>query len=158
MELVWDELSAGWPTADHLVRVSVRLIVAALLAAVIGYQRERIGKAAGLRTHILVSVGCAFFVIASVESDFGPDALSRVIQGITTGIGFIGGGAILKLSHEHEIKGLTTAAGIWATAAIGVAAGLGRIGAAVIAMVLAWITLAVIQRLEAIIGADTDHA
>ncbi len=74
--------------------------------------------------------------------------LSRVIQGLATGIGFIGGGAILKLSQEREIQGLTTAAGIWMTAAMGVAVGLGRIGLAFLCVALTWFILSVIGKLE----------
>jgi putative Mg2+ transporter-C (MgtC) family protein len=71
-----------------------------------------------------------------------------VIQGLATGLGFIGGGAILKLSEERQITGLTTAAGIWMTAAVGVAAGLGRLGSAVVGTALAWIILSVLGKLE----------
>jgi putative Mg2+ transporter-C (MgtC) family protein len=72
-----------------------------------------------------------------------------VIQGIVTGIGFIGGGAILKLQEQRAIEGLTTAAGIWITAAVGIAAGLGRWGLAAVTTVLAWVTLSLIGRVEA---------
>jgi putative Mg2+ transporter-C (MgtC) family protein len=78
----------------------------------------------------------------------GHDGLSRVIQGITTGIGFIGTGAILKQSQKLEIHGLTTAAGIWLTAAVGVAVGLGRIGIAIFSVILAWIVLSVLGYAE----------
>jgi putative Mg2+ transporter-C (MgtC) family protein len=76
------------------------------------------------------------------------DGLSRVIQGIVTGIGFIGGGAILKLQEQRVVEGLTTAAGIWMTAAIGIAVGLGRLGLALMGMILTWLTLAIIGRME----------
>ena len=76
------------------------------------------------------------------------DAMSRVVQGLTTGIGFLGAGAILKRDAEGEIQGLTTAAGIWMTAAVGVTAGLGRVGLAVIAVALGWIILAIMSRVE----------
>ncbi len=112
-----------------------------LLGAVIGYQRERAGKAAGLRTHMLVSMGSALFVLAGAAADMSMEGLSRVIQGLATGIGFIGAGAILKLRAKREIEGLTTAAGIWMTAAAGVAAGLGRIGLAIASVVLTWLVL-----------------
>lgn len=81
------------------------------------------------------------------------DGLSRVIQGLATGIGFIGGGAILKLSEDREIQGLTTAAGIWMTAAMGVAVGLGRIGMAVLSALLTWFILAAVGKIEHRIGA-----
>lgn len=149
MDALLEELTAGLPDAGQVVRVLVRLLVAALLGAVIGAQRERAGKPAGLRTHMLVALGAALFVVAAIESGFPEDALARVIQGMATGIGFIGGGAILKLREEREITGLTTAAGIWMTAAAGVAAGLGRWGAAALAVGLTWLILGALARVEA---------
>ncbi|MGH8249795.1 MAG: MgtC/SapB family protein [Steroidobacteraceae bacterium] len=152
MEMFFDafmnELSAGWPPAEQLARVSLRLLAAALFGAIIGIQREQAGKAAGVRTHMLVAMGSALFVIGPLEAEFSREGLSRVIQGIVTGIGFIGGGAILKLRDEREITGLTTAAGILMTSAVGVAAGLGLLGAALFGTVLTWIILAVILRIE----------
>ena len=149
MDALLEELVAGLPDPAQAVRVLVRLVAAALFGAIIGFQRERAGKPAGLRTHMLVALGAALFVIAAIEWGMEQDDLSRVIQGIATGIGFIGGGAILKLSEEREITGLTTAAGIWLTAAAGVAAGMGRWGAAALAVALTWIILAVLVRVEA---------
>lgn len=148
MEILLDELAAGFPDASQIVRLLARLSVAMLLGAVIGQQREQHGKPAGLRTHILVAMGTALFVIAAVESGMGPDGVSRVIQGLAAGIGFIGAGAILKVGHEREIYGLTTAAGIWATAAVGVAVGLGLLGLAVLSVILIWFVLAVLGQLE----------
>lgn len=128
MDILLDELRAGFPDLAQIVRLLVRISIAMLLGAIIGLQREQYGKPAGLRTHILVAMGSALFVIAATESGMTSDGVSRVIQGLTTGIGFIGAGAILKLGQEREIYGLTTAAGIWATAAVGVAVGLGLLG------------------------------
>jgi putative Mg2+ transporter-C (MgtC) family protein len=142
------ELSAGLPSAEQFAHVVVRLLAAALLGGIVGYERERAGRPAGLRTHMLVALGAALFVIACDESGMDSAGLSRVIQGIATGIGFIGGGAILKLTSEREIKGLTTAAGIWMTAAVGIAAGLGRWGSAAIGVVLTWIILSILIKLE----------
>ena len=142
------ELTGGLPDAAQLARVTVRLLVAALLGAVIGYEREAAGKAAGLRTHMLVSLGAALFVIGGLESGMDAEDLSRIIQGLATGIGFVGAGAILKLDEERKIRGLTTAAGIWLTAAVGVAAGLGRWGAAGIGVLLTWIILTGLVELE----------
>jgi putative Mg2+ transporter-C (MgtC) family protein len=124
------------------VHVIIRLIAATLLGAVVGIQRERAGKPAGLRTHILVSLGTAVFILACSGSGMSSDGLSRVIQGIVTGIGFIGAGSILKLDQERDIKGLTTAAGVWMTAAIGVAVGLGSLGVALLSTLLTLIILA----------------
>ena len=97
---------------------------------------------------MLVALGAALFVIASLESGMSSSDLSRVIQGLATGIGFIGGGAILKLTEEREITGLTTAAGIWLTAAVGVAAGLGRWGSAALSVILTWLILAIMGQIE----------
>ena len=144
VNMLIEELIAELPDIRHLVR----LIVAMLLGAVVGVQRERIGKPAGLRTHVLVAMGGALFVIAPLEFGMNADGLSRVIQGLVTGIGFLGAGAILKLHEQREIEGLTTAAGIWMTAAIGISAGLGRWGLALVSTILTWITLSIIGRVE----------
>jgi putative Mg2+ transporter-C (MgtC) family protein len=148
MDIILDELTAGLTDARQIVRVVIRLLIAMLLGAIVGIQREQTGKPAGLRTHMLVALGAALFVLAPVESGMTSDDLSRVIQGLATGIGFIGGGAILKLSAEREIQGLTTAAGIWMTAAIGVAVGLGRIVMALLSVLLTWFILAVMGKIE----------
>src|SRR5262245_39405884 len=113
MNLILEELASSFGDARDAVRVVIRLVAALLAGAIIGYQRERSGKAAGLRTHMLVSMGTALFVIACVQNGMEHDAVSRVVQGLTTGIGFLGAGAILKLEERERIKGLTTAAGIW---------------------------------------------
>jgi putative Mg2+ transporter-C (MgtC) family protein len=148
MNVLWDELAAGIPDSESLARITLRLIVAMIFGAVIGIQRERAGKPAGLRTHMLVSSGTAVFVIASEEFGMNPDSISRVIQGLVTGIGFLGAGAILKIYDKREVEGLTTAAGIWMTAALGVAIGLGRFGVALVATVLAWMTLSLVRQVE----------
>ena len=97
---------------------------------------------------MLVSLGGALVVIACLEFGMNSDDISRVIQGLVTGIGFVGGGAILKLQEKEAVEGLTTAAGIWLTAAVGIAVGLGRAGLAVLGMILAWITLSLMGKLE----------
>ena len=113
------------PDLVQLTRISARLSMAALLAGVLGFERERLGKAAGLRTHMLVAIGSALFTMAPLEAGMNLDGLSRVIQGVAAGIGFIGAGTILKRTEEDEIKGLTTAASVWLTAAAGMAVGAG---------------------------------
>jgi putative Mg2+ transporter-C (MgtC) family protein len=148
MELILEDLRNAIPSQRELVRVIVRLLAALALGALVGYQRERMGKAAGLRTHMLVSMGTALLVISAAESGMGSDAVSRVVQGLVTGIGFLGAGAIMKIREEKEIRGLTTAAGIWMTAAASVAIGLGQIVIGLIAGVLAWIVLGVLHGLE----------
>lgn len=148
MEIIWSELTSGFPDTAQLVHVLIRLVAAIVLGAFIGWQREQAGKEAGLRTHILVSLGTALFVLAAAGSGMSSDGVSRVVQGLVTGIGFLGAGAILKLESERQIHGLTTAAGIWMTAAIGVAVGLGGLGLALIGTVMAWIVLAVLGRID----------
>jgi putative Mg2+ transporter-C (MgtC) family protein len=148
MDAILEELTAGLPDARQFARIVIRLLLAALLGGILGAQREHTGKPAGLRTHMLVALGAALFVLAPIESGMTPSDLSRVIQGLATGIGFIGAGAILKLSQEREIQGLTSAAAIWMTAAIGVAVGLGRLWTAILSMLLTWFILAVVEKIE----------
>jgi putative Mg2+ transporter-C (MgtC) family protein len=130
-----------------LTRVIMRLLLAVVLAAVVGFDRERRGSSAGLRTHMLVGLGVALLVTAS-ERSMDPESVSRVIQGIFAGIGFLGAGAIIKQSDKDEVRGLTTAASIWATAAIATTVGLGHEVTAIIATLLAIVILAVLLRLE----------
>jgi putative Mg2+ transporter-C (MgtC) family protein len=145
-DAIWNEMSAGWPDPTQIERVVFRLLVAAILGALVGIERERAGKWAGVRTHMLVSLGTTLFIVVSSESGMSGDDLSRVIQGLAAGIGFIGAGTILKLADEREITGLTTAAGIWMTAAIGVGVGLGRWGSSVIGVLLTLLILALVGR------------
>ncbi len=149
MDILWQELVSGFPDWQQFSRVVIRLVAAVLFGAAIGYQREAAGKSAGLRTHILVALGTCVFVLAGTVYGMGSDALSRVVQGVVTGIGFLGAGSILKVAEEHRIRGLTSAAGIWMTAAIGVAVGLGMLGLAILAAILTLIVLSVLTRFEA---------
>jgi putative Mg2+ transporter-C (MgtC) family protein len=125
------------PDAAQATRIIVRLAIAALLGGLLGLEREAKGKAAGVRTHMLVAMGAALFVLVSQQSGVVSADMSRVVQGIIAGVGFLGAGTILKGDAENQVKGLTTAAGIWLTAAIGVAAGLGREVTAVLSTLLA---------------------
>ncbi len=118
----------------------LRLLLAAALGAVIGYQRERAGKPAGLRTHVLICVGAALFTIASLYG-FGAGAdPARVAAGIVAGIGFLGAGAIMR-TGEGIVAGLTTAATIWVVAAIGLAVGAGLYLASAVATALTLVVL-----------------
>src|SRR5688572_15085046 len=126
------------PDFAQMVRVVVRICTAALLGGILGAERERAGKAAGLRTHMLVALGCALFVLFPAEAGMAQADLSRVIQGVATGIGFIGAGTILKRSDSGEVEGLTTAAGIWLTGAVGLAVGAGQLWLPVMAVACAW--------------------
>lgn len=149
MDIFWEELTSGLPNSRQLAQVVIRLIAATMLGAIVGFEREWAGKPAGLRTHALVSLGTAVSVVAGSAFGMSSDGLSRVIQGIVTGIGFIGAGSILKRNEEQDIKGLTTAAGVWMTAAIGVTAGLGLLGVALLSTLLAVIILALVGAIEA---------
>ena len=148
MAITADQIFGPLPDAAEVIRVTIRLITALFIGGVIGLQREITHHAAGLRTHMLVSLGTAVLVVCAHESGMTPSDVSRIVQGIVTGIGFLGGGAILKLTSEREIRGLTTAAGIWLTAAASVAAGLGRIGSALLGTVLALFVLMALRKVE----------
>jgi putative Mg2+ transporter-C (MgtC) family protein len=134
------------PDATQMLRVVARLTVAAALGGILGAERQHAGKAAGLRTHMLVCIGCALFVLFSTEAGMATADLSRVIQGVATGIGFIGAGTILKRPDATEVHGLTTAASIWLTAAVGAAVGAGQLWLPIVAVACAWTILAVVGR------------
>ena len=146
------DLTLAMPDVAQIVRVGSRLLVAILIGALIGIQRELTHKPAGLRTHMLVALGTAMVVVTAAEAGMASADLSRIIQGVITGIGFLGGGAILKLTAEHEIHGLTTAAGIWMTAAAAAAAGLGQLGIALLGVVFGLLILGACVRVEKWLG------
>jgi putative Mg2+ transporter-C (MgtC) family protein len=126
--------------------VALRLVAATLIGSAIGLDRELRHKPAGLKTHALVALGSALVVIVA----FGiPDttAVSRAIQGIIAGVGFLGGGAILK-SSDAMVRGLTTAASIWLAASLGIASGAGQWLAALIALAIALIVLVLGKAVE----------
>lgn len=151
MNGVWQALQqdlSDFADAGRITHVVLRLLAAVILGGVLGYQRESVGKAAGMRTYMLVAAGSAFIVMVPQLEDMASADMSRVIQGLVTGIGFLGGGAILKLATEKNIIGLTTAAGIWMAAAIGVAVGLGRLGTAALATATAFAIFTVIYHWE----------
>jgi putative Mg2+ transporter-C (MgtC) family protein len=141
-----NELTRSLPDLTHLVRILGRLSVALIIGAAIGLQRQVAHKTAGMRTHMLVALGTSLLLVTASDAGLSNSDLSRIVQGIITGIGFLGGGAILKLTDEHEIHGLTTAAGIWLTAAAAAAAGLGQTVAALIGLIFALIVLAVMGK------------
>lgn len=125
-----------------------RLLLAAVCSGLIGYERETAQKAAGLRTHTLVGVGAAVFSVASIISFDGPDE-SRVAAQIVTGIGFLGAGAIFR--EGTFVSGLTTAAGLWVAASIGMAAGAGTYWLAVIGTSVTLVTLYGLRTIDAAI-------
>jgi putative Mg2+ transporter-C (MgtC) family protein len=112
--------------------MALRLLLAAVLGGAIGYQRERAGKPAGFRTHMLICMGATLFTLVSIYGFTGPADPSRVAAGVVTGIGFIGAGAIIFRTTDGYIAGLTTAATIWVAAGIGVAVGSGLYIASVV--------------------------
>jgi putative Mg2+ transporter-C (MgtC) family protein len=131
----------------EIVRVTLRLLIAAVLGGILGYEREQHGKPAGMRTHMLVAIGSALFVLIAQQSRLSPGDIGRVLQGLIAGIGFLGAGTIIKGQSADDIHGLTTAAGIWLTAAIGVSAGMGRESTAILSTVLALIVLSVVPKI-----------
>ncbi|MEH1893350.1 MAG: MgtC/SapB family protein [Nostoc sp.] len=141
-------------TNDWL-NISLRLCIALLIGAIIGLERQIKRKPAGLRTHMLVSLGSAMFILIIIQtggSQSSPDALSRVIQGIAAGVGFLGAGEIVRQSSQKsqqpEIHGLTSAAAIWVSAALGIAAGCGLWQLGLIGALLTFLVLKVFKRLE----------
>jgi putative Mg2+ transporter-C (MgtC) family protein len=132
------------PDATQVTRITLRLLVAAALGGILGYQREQQGKSAGVRTHMLVAIGAALFVLIPQQTGASSADLSRVLQGLIAGVGFLGAGAIIMGTKQVETRGLTTAAGIWLTAAIGIAAGMGREMTAVLSTLLALFILSVV--------------
>jgi putative Mg2+ transporter-C (MgtC) family protein len=130
---------------EDITRLCVRLLVAIVLGGLLGWERESVGASAGLRTHMLVSLGSALFVLIPLQAGMQITDLSRVLQGVTAGIGFLGAGAILKLTDKKEIEGLTTAASVWLTAAVGISAGMGREATAVLSALFAFAILSLLR-------------
>lgn len=127
-------------------RISLRPALAAMLGGMLGYERESHGISAGIRTHMLVALGAALFVVVPEQAGAMEDAMSRVVQGVVAGVGFLCAGTILKGESMTEVRGLTTAAGLWLTAAIGVSAGVGYEITALITTMLALFVLHIIPR------------
>lgn len=133
------------PDATQITRITLRLLVAALLGGLLGYERERNGKNAGVRTHMLVAIGAALFILVPQQAGAATEDLTRVLQGLIAGVGFLGAGAIIQGAKDVETRGLTTAAGLWVTAAIGISAGMGRESTAVLSTLLALFVLSVVR-------------
>ena len=144
------------PDVEQATRILLRLSMAIILGAAIGYERELRGKDAGLRTHMLVSLGAAIFILAPLQIGMPIEDASRVLQGIIAGIGFLGAGAILKMSDDQEVKGLTTAASVWVAAGIGIAAGMGLEATAVVSTLAVLFILVVVRRMEDNIDSDPE--
>lgn len=161
MSSVWAAITQEFSDVPDLFEATViciRLSVAALLGALIGYDRERRGKEAGLRTHMMVSLGAALFILVPLRSGMEIQDASRVLQGIIAGIGFLGAGAILKQDTHGIIKGLTTASSIWVAAAVGIAAGMGREITAILGTLAALFILVVMGWFERHIDSGPPHS
>ena len=132
----------------QLVRILLRMVLALALGCAMGYERESHGKAAGVRTHMLVAMGSALFVLLPEQLGVSAADLSRVVQGLVAGVGFLCAGTLLKsgASGAEQVHGLTTAAGLWLTAAIGMACGMGLGVTALIATALAMVVFALVPR------------
>ena len=128
-----------------------RLVLALILGSVIGLERERKGGMAGLRTHILVCLGSSLIMLTSIHiyNTFHEGAAvdpARIAAGVVTGIGFLGAGTIIR--SAEGVRGLTTAASVWVSAAIGLAVGCGYISAAVVTTVISYLVLSLLKKLE----------
>jgi putative Mg2+ transporter-C (MgtC) family protein len=147
-----DRISAQFGDFDILPHF-IALAVAYLLALPIGWNRERAERSAGLRTFPLVAVAtCGFIQAAEGVVANAPEALARIVEGLITGIGFIGGGAILR--REDSVRGTATAASLWITCAIGVSAGLAAYDVAVMLSAVTILTLWALQPLKRLTGHD----
>ena len=130
---------------EQQVNLIISITVAAILSMVIGLNRERLGKNAGVRTHMLTGIGACLFTMLSLYAFPGSDS-SRVASNVVTGVGFLGAGMIVQ--RKTEAHDLTTAAGIWATAAVGMAVGAGAWLLASYATVMVWVILELIRRIK----------
>ena len=149
-QVIWNTIISefsGITNVTQTTQIIVRLLVAAFLGSLLGLEREMKGKSAGVRTHMLVALGAALFILVPQQAGATVGELSRVMQGLVAGIGFLGAGAIIMGSQQGATRGLTTAANIWLTAAIGVSAGMGRESLAVLSTIIALIVLTAIPRL-----------
>jgi putative Mg2+ transporter-C (MgtC) family protein len=142
------------PSHDS-VNLIFRLCLALLIGTIIGIERESKDKPAGLRTHILVTLGAAVFILLPLQVglvNMNADAISRVVQGVATGVGFLGGGEIVRQSSQKspriKVHGLTSAASIWVSAALGMAAGCGLWELGLIGAVFTFLVLNVVKKLE----------
>ena len=141
------------PDGFNIVPHAIAMAVAYLLAFPIGWDREKEERSAGLRTFPLVALACCGFVQAA-EGMAGdhPEAMARIIEGLIVGMGFIGGGAILR--KQNSVTGTATAASLWATGAIGVSAGIGAFDVALMLAIVTFITLRLLPPLKRIAELD----
>jgi putative Mg2+ transporter-C (MgtC) family protein len=146
-------MSPDWHHSASIAAVSIRLVVAVIIGGVIGWDRQRAEKPAGMRTHMLVSLGSASFTLLGFEvgaylperqgAGFDP---TRVLQGVIGGIGFLGAGAIIR--NQGHVSGITTAASVWVAGAMGAAAGTGAFVLALATTILTFLVLRGVDKLE----------
>lgn len=132
---------------SQATKVVLRLLIASILGGLLGYERELKGKSAGLRTHMLVAVGAALFILVPQQAGASPSDVSRILQGLIAGVGFLGAGAIMIGQKRDNETGLTTAASVWITAAIGVTVGIGFETTAVLSTFITLAILALIPKI-----------
>jgi putative Mg2+ transporter-C (MgtC) family protein len=150
-------MSPDWHHSATIAEVVIRLVVAVVIGGIIGWDRQRAEKPAGMRTHMLVSLGSASFTLLGFEvgaylpdkegAGFDP---TRVLQGVIGGIGFLGAGAIIR--NQGQVSGITTAASVWVAGAMGAAAGTGAFALALVTTVLTFVVLVAIEKLERRMG------
>lgn len=140
-------LGINW---DLVVYHSISMSVAFLLALPIAWNREAVARSAGLRTFPLVSIATCGFTLLTIDTFQTGEAQARVLQGIVTGIGFIGGGAILK--RQHHVSGTATAASIWATGAIGISVALKRLEIGIVLSIITFSTLQFLYKAKSLVG------
>ncbi len=133
---------------DGIHEILIRLVLATIVGAILGIDRDLHHKPAGVRVLALVSLGAAVVIVCSITAmveagEKSPDSALRVVQGIIGGIGFLGGGVILRSNQSNEVHGLTTAASIWVSAALGTCCGMGQwrtaLAALAVAMLILWV-------------------
>jgi putative Mg2+ transporter-C (MgtC) family protein len=149
LEMIWNTVQSEFSDLSNITQITkvvLRLITASVLGGLLGYEREIKGKSAGLRTHMLVALGAALFIILPQQAGVSPEEVSRVLQGLIAGVGFLGAGAIMIGQQKENETGLTTAASIWITAAIGVTVGMGFEATAVLSTLITLAILALLPR------------
>lgn len=149
LDLIWNTVQSEFSDLSNvtqMTKVTIRLITASILGGLLGYEREIKGKSAGLRTHMLVALGAALFIIVPQQAGVSPEEVAKVLQGLIAGIGFLGAGGIMIGQQKENETGLTTAASIWITAAIGVTVGMGFEATAVLSTLITLGILALLPR------------
>lgn len=148
MDIIPDVFSVGRIDPTQLLRVTLRLIAATMLGAVVGSAQAKVANAIGLRVYVLVALAAALFVLMPAEAGLPMGDLSWAIQGVVVGSGIVAAGTMLRRTVEREIDGLPVAAGLWLTAAIGLAMGLGQLWIAIFSSILGWTVLVGVGMLE----------